>query len=189
MYSGTEWQRKKWICIQYSWIGSLLPRRILAFFMHIWIPTSHFAFHSHTHIKYTAGALFSTKEYESPLNTSYYIQVLNITNKRTYFLCFTEPWSEKGRIQDSNVSRWPRRPVEPQPLLKTVCPEGLGKIFSLCTQHRSGHTSSLVSGFGVLTSRRTVKSWGKSRQGQKRLVKKRTGAQVLQGAAAGAEVV
>ena len=40
------------------------------------------------------------------------------------------------------------------------------EVIILCTQSRGGHTSSMVLSFGPLTTRKTLRPWSMSREGQ-----------------------
>ena len=71
------------------------------------------------------------------------------------------------RIRAASVPRWPRRPTASWLLLGIVWPAGVEKWSCLCAQHWWGYTSSTVFSFGPLTTRRTLRCWSVSREGQR----------------------
>jgi len=66
----------------------------------------------------------------------------------------------------SGVPRWPRRPMASWSVSEVEQPVGARTWLSLCTQHWWGCTSSTVFGLGPVTTRKTLRPWGMSREGQ-----------------------
>jgi len=66
----------------------------------------------------------------------------------------------------SSVPRWPRRPTAPWLRSGTVWPAGAGRWSCPCTRHWWGRTSNNRFSFGPLTTRRTLRCWSVSREGQ-----------------------
>jgi len=72
---------------------------------------------------------------------------------------------------------WSKRPVASWFVSEIAQPAGAGRWSSLCTQHWWGHISSTVFSFGPLPTRKTLRPWSVSREGQWRC----EGAQILWG--------
>ena len=75
-------------------------------------------------------------------------------------------WSTAGWTWASSVPRWPRRPTASWLGSGIVWPAGAGRWSCPCTQHWWGCTSCAVFSFGPLATRRTLRGWSTSREGQ-----------------------
>ena len=76
-------------------------------------------------------------------------------------------WLTAGWTWAISVPRWPRRPRASWLLSGIVWPAAAGRGSCPCTQHWWEHTWSTVFSFGPLTSRRTLRCWSVSREGQR----------------------
>jgi len=75
-------------------------------------------------------------------------------------------WWTAGWTWASSVPRWPRRPRASWLLSGIVWPAGAGRWSCPCTRHWWGCTVSTVFSFGPLTTRRTLRCWSMSREGE-----------------------
>ena len=74
--------------------------------------------------------------------------------------------SSPGWTWASSVPRWPRRPTAFWLVSGIAWPAGVERWWCPCTRHWWGCTSSTVFSFGPLTTRRTLRCWSMSREGQ-----------------------
>ena len=76
-------------------------------------------------------------------------------------------WLIAGWTWASSVPRWPRRPAASWLVSEIAWPSGIGKRSSPCSWHWWGHTWSTVFSFGTLTTRKTLRCWIVSKEGQR----------------------